>query len=70
MPKTCGPEWLQRGPNYWRVCREKRPFLEMVAQQGGAVGVDLEQIAADRRGRLTVDECRRSADLLLSDWDA
>ena len=45
----------------------KTAVLEIGGATGGAVLVDLEQIAADLRSRLTADECRRLADLLNGD---
>lgn len=45
----------------------KTALLGKWGATGGAVGDNLERIAADLRGRLTVDECRRLADLLNGD---
>ncbi|MDA1050128.1 MAG: hypothetical protein O3C40_06570 [Planctomycetota bacterium] len=43
----------------------KTALLEKWGATGGAVGDDLEQIAADLRDRLTVDECRQLAEFLV-----
>jgi hypothetical protein len=42
----------------------KTGVLESGGATGGAVGDDLEQVAADLRERLTADECRWLAELL------
>jgi hypothetical protein len=54
----------RQGSNEVHNHRGKRYLLEAGGARGGAVAVDLEQIAAELRGRLTADECRRLGALL------